>query len=59
MVYNYFMYTALYILCFYLQTYIYIYAWYTPSPMYPRLPSKPQLWDGVGSGDGLVPTHFS
>ena len=44
----------------YIYIYIYIYIWYAPPPpMYPRLSSKSQLWEGVGTWDALVPTPSS
>ena len=33
--------------------YIYIYIYMVPPPMYPRLSSKSQLWEGVGTWDAL------
>ena len=42
----------------YMYIYIYIYIYGTP-PMYPRLSSKSQLWEGAGAWDALAPTPSS
>ena len=38
---------------------IYIYIWYPPPPLYPRLSSQSRLWEGMGSWDALVSMPFS